>query len=185
VLLAKVFLGVQNGWVPHARKSNFFVFVERNIAALVWFSVDTTDKHSANQNHRKDNQQSTLEELHIGRRGHAGSSHNGDNNGANHYHANVVGQAKQWLYQNSCPNHLGDQVENGNNQSTDGGCQLDTFVIKLGIQGIGKGVFTQTLHGFGNHKQGYNPTSQITDGVQKAIVTHGGDHAANTQEGGC
>ncbi len=93
-----------------------------------------------------------------------------------------MGQSEQWCHQHPGADHLRNQVKERNGQRTDGGHQLNTLGIKLGVQRVREGVLTQTFHRLGHHKQGNDPTGKITDGIEESIVPHRGDQSANSEE---
>ena len=121
----------------------------------------------------------------VGGGSHTGGGNDQSNNDADDDNAHVVGQTEQRLNQNAGTNHLRDQVKHRHDQGRDSGSELNTLGVELGVQSIGKGVLTEALHRFGDQEQGYHPAGQVADGVEKAVVTSGRDHAANTEEGSC
>src|SRR5690606_16203138 len=85
----------------------------------------TVFKNEKRQYQRQHNQQPPLQKLHIGSGGHSGTGDDEDNNGANQQYTHPMRQSEKRHYQVSGTYHLGDQIENRDDQRTDRSRQGD------------------------------------------------------------
>ncbi len=156
--------------------------MEFHLPALIGAGGQAAVDQRDHQYGREDDQHGAFQELDVGRRSHACRSDDRDYNRADHDHPPEVRNAQQRFNQHARANHLGDEVTNRDHQGAHRGCQLNPARVVVCVNRIGKCVFTQTLQGLCNHEQCHDPTSQVANRVKKAVVTDGGDHAANTKE---
>ncbi len=158
------------------------VLVEGHLSALVGLGGEPPHADRDDEHEGEDDQQAALDELHVGRRGHAGGRDDRDHDRADHDDAPVVRDAEQRLDQHAGADHLRDQVADRDDQRADRGGQLDAARVELGVDRVGEGVLAQTLHRLGDDEQGDDPAGEVADRVEEAVVADRGDHAADAEE---
>ena len=127
-------------------------------------------------------QERALDELHPGRRHHAGGDDDGGDDDADEQHADDVRQAEQRRDQRAGADHLRNQVEEADDQRADGRRQLDAARVVAAVEGVGEGEAAHPLQRLGDDEERDDPAGEVADRIQEAVVAVEGDHPADAEE---
>ena len=128
-------------------------------------------------------QQATFEELDIRGTRHPRRRNDADHDRADDHHSRPVRQAEQRLDEHARPDHLRNQVKDGDDERGHGGGEFDASRVEAIVQSIGKGESAQSFERLRNHEQCDDPTREVTNRIEEAIVPVGRDHAADAEKG--
>ena len=154
----------------------------RRIRQLAGVDFQTTIQNQQSQNSAEQDQQRSLDELHVGGAHHAGRGDDQRHDHTDQDDTGPVGKAEQRLDQGSRPHHLRNQVEDADDQRADPRRQGDRARLKLAVQRVGKRVLAESLQRLCDDKQRDDPARQKADRVQEPVIAVERDHPADAEE---
>ena len=132
-------------------------------------------------------EQDGLDHLHPGGALHAADGDVDDHQDADERDdadlARVAGDAEQQRDEDARARHLGQQVEDRDDDGGDAGGGADRALAHPVGEDVAHGVAAGVAQRFGDQEQGDQPGDQEADGVQEAVVAEEGDGAGDAEEG--
>ncbi len=107
--------------------------MEGNLTALIGLGRESTNAEGYRDHQSEDDQQGPLDELDVGGGGHPRRSDDRYDDDAHQDHADPVREAQEGLDEDSSPDHLGYQIEDGHDQRRDSRPQLETALVELRV----------------------------------------------------
>ncbi|MPM29630.1 hypothetical protein SDC9_76170 [bioreactor metagenome] len=151
--------------------------------------VEPDPRHHPHRHHdHTDDQQDRLDHLHPGGALHATDQDVGHHQQSDDHDDDVLAglarDAEEQGHQAAGPGHLGEQVEEGDEQGRDGCGHPDRTVLDPEGDDVGHRVAAGVAQRLGDEQQGDQPGDEEAHGVEQAVVAVEGDRPYDAEEGG-